>query len=128
VSCHNCGDPCYRGPRPFQVDTWVCRGCQRNPNIQVRVLLARARVLGFGFEQAWVWALGKLVWKTRPDDPSEPQAEFQGGKMRWPHDTPERLEWKNVFADEGTKAGWRDAFNRVPPKRTEEPLKVLIAA
>jgi hypothetical protein len=88
--CAECGDRYRVGAEPFQIDEWLCRECQRCPAIQVRVLLGRARGLGFAFDRAWMFALG--------DAP-----QFSAGRVRWPHDTDHRREWKAVFADRATR-------------------------
>lgn len=114
-TCFDCGLRYPVGPEPFQIDEWLCRECQRSPAIQARVLLGRARHLGFDFERAWLFALG-----TAPS--------FSDGRVRWPHDTDHRREWKAVFAMRDTREAWRAAYCKEPQRATETPISMLVAA
>lgn len=121
-SCRNDRDhELYSGGRPYQIDELLCRSCQRSPAVQVRVLLERAREQGFTFERAWVWALGTPY--TRDDG----RLDFTGGRVRWPHDTSHRVEWKEVLGGEESIRVWRACFERAPVPKDAKPLSLLAA-
>lgn len=103
---------------PFQIDEWLCRECQKNPAVQVRVLLVRARLQGLEFDRAWQYALGT---------PPSGRPNSRQGLVRWPHDTNHRQEWKGVFEDRGTVASWEAAYCRLASPE-EESFELLMAA
>lgn len=98
------------------IDEWLCRLCQKNPAVQVRVLLGRARQQHFDFVRAWEFALGC----TPGGSP--------GGRVRWPHDTDHRREWKAVFEEYDTVETWRAAYCGDPVRAHEKPLVMLAVA
>lgn len=106
-NCCNCGASLYTGTRPYQIDELLCRDCQKSPPVQVRVLLDRARMAGFDFDRAWVFALGEQTLRYGEPD-------FTGGRIRWCHDTEHRREWKRTFADEAMRDVWRAAYELEP--------------
>jgi hypothetical protein len=92
-TCRNCSAALYAGPNPYQIDELVCRACQRSPAVQMRVLLMRARERGMTFDAAYSFAFARI---------------------RWPHDTSHRREWKVVLADPAGVQTWREAYERTP--------------
>lgn len=91
-----------------------------SPAVQLRQLLEQYRNYGREFDVAWAMAL-------------EP------GRIRWPHDTQHRREWKmvlgvedeygNPITDSAIKEIWRAAYYRQPmARRQERSLSRLIAA
>ena len=117
-TCANCLHSYVVGAEPFQIDEWLCRECQRNPAVQVCVLLARARLQALEFDRAWLYALG-----------CEPGGEpvGTGGLVRWPHDTDHRREWKSVFADGEVVGAWGSAYRHEETARAG-PLTMLAVA
>lgn len=94
-------------------DQWCCRECQRDPMPQLRAHLERARVAGMEFATAWPWALQRV---------------------RWPHATAQRREWKwllglevdGTIVQARTNArilmSWRRAYERRPEEACETAL------
>lgn len=121
-SCRNCDARLYDGPRPYQIDEFVCRDCQRSPAVQVRVLLESARQRAMTFDEAWVFALGDLI-KLSSGEP-----DFVNGRVRWPHDTTHRREWKRTLADSKARKVWRAAYRNDPAKPAEKTLRHLAIA
>lgn len=91
-----------------------------SPAVQLRLLLEQSRSFGRDFDVAWEMAL-------------EP------GRIRWPHDTAHRREWKlilgvedefgNPIDDSEIREVWRAAYHREPAaKSSEKSLTRLIAA
>lgn len=113
--CVECDNRLYAGPKRFHIDKFVCRSCQRNPALQLRVLLEDARLRGTTFEEAWAWALG--------DAP-----EYRNGRVRWPHDTNHRCEWKDIFDDLSTQDVWRGCYEQEPATEREKTLVHLAFA
>jgi hypothetical protein len=107
VSCRVCQRGLYNGPRPYQIDSLVCRDCQKSPAVQMRILLTHAREEAMGFEQAWAFAFSRI---------------------RWPHDTTHRREWKYVLESEKSRRVWRSCFNQEPPPARERTLTHLSLA
>lgn len=89
--CLECGRPRYCGKGAKAADEFMCRECQRSPATQVRVYLARARERDMTFERAWVFAIERV---------------------RWPHDTRHRWEWKGVLGVECPPYMRRGEFER----------------
>lgn len=114
--CGECAGRLYCGPSPYQIDEFVCRNCQRSPAIQVRVLLAWARGQGFDFFTSWRVVLGDMITRSN----GEP--DFINGRVRWPHDTTHRREWKRIFADVDQQDVWRAAFEGEPRTEREKTL------
>lgn len=92
MGCLACGEPRFDGPgKRLNADDFVCRACQKSPPIQMRVHLNRARKFGMTWEAAWLWSLERI---------------------RWPHDTAERREWKELLEQESMRGAWRCAYGR----------------
>lgn len=91
----------YAGREPYQVDLLVCRECQKSPAVQLRVLLEHGRDRDMSFELAW---------------------EFAWTRIRWPHDTTHRREWKAVLEQRDTRRVWQAAYNREPSSPREQIL------
>lgn len=121
-ACRNCGGDLYSGSHGYQIDDLVCRACQKSPAVQIRVLLDRARDQDCDFDQAWRFALGEQV--MRPDG----HADFIGGRVRWPHDTNHRIEWKDILSLRKVRDTWRACYENEPPKKTEKTLAQLALA
>lgn len=93
------------------------RGCGPvSPAIQMRKLLAFGRARGWEFETAWRWS-----WE----------------RVRWPHDTTHRLEWKAILGacpeDDRSvpmvqRQSWRCAYEREEQSRRERSVGLLVAA
>lgn len=109
MTCRSCDGPLYRGPDAYQIDKLVCRACQKSksPAVQMRLLLDDARSRAMEFEQAW---------------------EFAFSRIRWPHDTTHRREWKAVLESKKAIAVWRSAYERAPSTETEKTLAHLALA
>ena len=116
--CVECRSRYEATGRTFPIDEWLCRDCQRCPAVQVRILLCRARVQGFDFERAWAFALG-----CEPGD----EPEGSEGRVRWPHDTQHRQDWKSVFQDPETVETWEAAYCRLPVREVDRRVQVLAA-
>lgn len=80
----------------------VCRDCQKSPAVQMRVLLEYARVRDLTFAEAW---------------------EFSFVRIRWPHDTTHRREWKAILRQPSQRRVWESAYNREPQ---DERAKTLV--
>lgn len=85
--CQNCGGVITRNE--FHVDRWLCVECQRSPAVQLRALLNVSRKNDVEFEEAWSLALSRV---------------------RWPHDTVHRREWKTVLEAPSAREAWRTAY------------------
>jgi hypothetical protein len=117
IVCHGERGQLYDGAARNSADQWACRPCQREPMPQLRAHLERARVAGMSFERAWPWALERV---------------------RWPHATAERREWKWLLGLEpdGTLMqarasarilmNWKAAYDRMP-SRSQAALGELVA-
>lgn len=107
--CRNCDGELYAGPAPYQVDQLVCRDCQRVPAVQMRILLAHARANFYAFDEAW-----RFAWD----------------RIRWPHDTTHRREWKMVLPERRPPEAWRSAYAGEPSTPREKLLVhlALVAA
>lgn len=113
--CRNCDRLLYAGLKPFQVDKLVCRECQKNPAVQLRILLDDARRRGLEFEEAYGLAVG-----AAPD--------YKDSRIRWPHDTAHRQDWKRILASEKTREVWRRAYDREPSTERQKTLQHLAIA
>lgn len=120
--CRNCGGRLYDGDDPYQIDELVCRECQRSPAVQMRVLLERARDRLMPFDEAWVWAIGEQF--VREDK----LIDFRGGRVRWPHDTTHRIEWKQILGSRKDREVWRRSYLRQPAGEREKTLVNLAVA
>lgn len=60
-----------------------------SPAVQMRVMLARSRAAGVPFDRAW-------------------ESAFE--RVKWPHDTTARLDWKYTLEDARTQ--WGSAYDR----------------
>lgn len=92
-----------------------------SPAVQIRALLEEARAQAMPFDVAWDW-----MWP----------------KVRWPHDTVHRLEWKAVLGDREAaervgmsswqinrqRDAWERSYTREPVTDREAPLLRLLAA
>lgn len=114
--CANCGRGYYMPERSYMIDEWLCRLCQKNPAVQVRVLLGRARAQSFDFARAWEFALGCTP------------GGCPGGRVRWVHDTDHRRQWKAVFEDPEVIETWRAAYQRESVAQRDGPLALLAVA
>lgn len=107
MECVNCGQEYLRPVSSAVIDQMLCRACLRSPATQMRVLLARSRARGVTFERAYHLALNE--------------------RIRWPHDTTHRKEWKATlgYVEEDSSpleqaraarqiALWRAAYYREP--------------
>jgi hypothetical protein len=65
------------------------------------VLLIHARDRGFAFDEAWEWA-----W----------------ARIRWPHDTTHRREWKAVLESADTHRVWGSAYRQQASSPREKVL------
>lgn len=83
-----CGRSRAQDPR-WHADELMCRACQRSPAVQMRIFLARARIQGFAFEVAWAWA-----WE----------------RVKWPHDTTARRDWKRVLKQPTVRGSFERAY------------------
>jgi hypothetical protein len=99
--CSNCDRLLYDGPQRQRVDDLLCRECQKSPAVQLRVLLIHARDRGFAFDEAWEWA-----W----------------ARIRWPHDTTHRREWKAVLESADTHRVWGSAYRQQASSPREKVL------
>ncbi len=106
-SCRSCDAELYAGVRPYQIDELLCRECQKSPAVQMRVLLERARERDMNFDEAW---------------------DFAFARIRWPHDTTHRREWKDIFRSVKSRRVWRSCFERQPPLEREKNLAHLAVA
>lgn len=89
-----------------------------SPAVQLRARLQEARVEGMEFEEAWPWAFKRV---------------------KWPHDTTHRVEWKAVLGDPASAQrvgmapgqaakqvrAWRACYLREPITAREAPLQRL---
>lgn len=109
AGCLNCAGPLTPRRNSFHIDELLCRDCQRSPAVQMRVLLGRAREHGMSFDVAW---------------------EFSWQRIRWPHDTTHRREWKAILSDASSLEVWRASFDRQPVDRLAQlrALSVVAAA
>jgi hypothetical protein len=92
-----------------------------SPAVQLRQLLEQSRQYGRSFDVAWEMAI-------------------QPGRIRWPHDTVHRREWKlclgvedeygNPIKSSPIKEVWRAAYYRVPVETSREKSlsRLVIAA
>jgi len=87
--CLACGGACRAGTH--HADDFLCRECQRSPATQMRVHLMRARRRGMSFEKAWDWAFERV---------------------RWPHDTMQRIEWKEIIEGQKIRGAFHAAYRR----------------
>jgi hypothetical protein len=87
-----------------------------SPAVQMRKLLAYGRERGWEFEAAWRWAFERV---------------------RWPHDTTHRLEWKGVLGrshddpkpiPSAQREAWRSAYERQTQSTREQSVGLLVAA
>lgn len=87
-----------------------------SPAVQMRTLLAACRTRDWDFELAWRWS-----WE----------------RVRWPHDTAHRLEWKSILGETPTdprrvpvrqRAVWRAAYEGMEASRHEVAAGRLVAA
>lgn len=87
------------------------------PNVQLGRLMVDARRRGLDFEAWWQEAVepGKEVLTSMDNPPA--------GAVRWPSDYHERGDWK--VAVDGTKEGWRRAFERHEPSAGDLALELL---
>lgn len=98
------------GDDATHADDFTCRDCQRSPAVQLRVHLARARAQGMPFERAWGtgfcdgWAFERV---------------------RWPHDTPHRRDWKAALAHPNLREAFRAAYCREKVGKREVHLANL---
>lgn len=88
-------------------------GDPRSPAVQLRRLLCEAREQGLEFSEAWVLSLRRV---------------------KWPHDTAHRIEWKKILGDgkdfvtpEDTLVPWRSAYHREAPTRADRTIALLAA-
>lgn len=107
LPCLACGKERYSGPKPAHADEFVCRECQRSPAVQMRVLLTGARARGMDFERAYAWAFERV---------------------KWPHDTKHRQDWKVVLEGEATVAAYRRGYNREAITKRASLANLEIAA
>lgn len=70
---------------------FVYPDAKASPAVQMRFYLARSRRHETPFERAW---------------------EFAFRRVRWPHDTQHRVQWK--VAIEWSKEAWRNSYEGVP--------------
>lgn len=74
------------------------------PAEQLRVDLERMRSFGVAFDDAW-----EKAW----------------GRIRWPHATPERRQWKAIL--EADREKWREAYDRRPAAHVAHAAIAAIA-
>ena len=103
-TCFECGGSLYSGTRRAHADDFMCRVCQRSPAVQIRVFLARARAQEMEFDFAWTWA-----WE----------------RVRWPHDTTNRRDWKKVLGRLDVQDEFKSAYTRQVGGRSEAHLANL---
>jgi hypothetical protein len=85
-----------------------------SPAVQLRRYLTEARAMCLPFSEAWPWALRKV---------------------KWPHDTEHRREWKAILGDgkevetpRDTLRAWGSAYRREQASEKDRHLSTLIAA
>ena len=87
-----------------------------SPAIQMRKLLVFGREHGWEFELAWRWSYERV---------------------KFPHDTTHRREWKQVLGERHDDAraiptlqrdAWHSAYDRLPQTPRERSVGLLIAA
>lgn len=87
-----------------------------SPAIQFRKLLEYGRERGWPFETAWRWSYERV---------------------RWPHDTTHRREWKKILGESHDdqrrtptqqREAWQSAYERTEPSTKEQSVGLLVAA
>jgi hypothetical protein len=87
-----------------------------SPAVQFRRLLEYGRERGWAFETAWRWSYERV---------------------RWPHDTTHRREWKKILGESPDdprrvpsqqRQAWQSAYERLPQSRREQSVGLLVAA
>lgn len=87
-----------------------------SPAVQFRHLLEYGRERDWPFPVAWRWSYERV---------------------RWPHDTTHRKEWKRILGESHDddrrtpteqREAWRSAYERVEQTRRERSVGVLVAA
>jgi hypothetical protein len=91
------------------------------PHVQLGRLMLLARRRGLSFEAWWAEAVRPGLPIVMVNHPSPPP-----GCVRWPTDRNDRVTW--MFAINGSKDGWRRAFNREAPSGPEAALALLAPA
>lgn len=111
------------------------------PQVQLGRLMVAARRRGLSFEAWWEEAIRpgqSVVMTNTPNPPAH--------AVRWPSDRNDRLEWMAAIVGgmvevgkgpagesirewyDGSKEGWRRAYEQVAPTRAEEALAFLADA
>lgn len=92
-----------------------------SPLAQLARLLVEAREEGLCFAAAWARAVRPdrpVIMVTHPDPPA--------GAVRWPTDRADRQTWRAAI--EGTRDGWRRAYDLIDPTPQERALTLLAPA